>query len=239
VNKPSIDLAFVACLSLVAWSCDSPTRPSPVAMSPPPSATPAPAVNFGLSGAVSSGGGPIAGARVAVLSEYRLVDSVVTDANGAYSLSRVGNLDPHAGALVSVSKAGFFTATKYIWVDKDRKADFDLERAVYIAVGQTIQSPIGVARCASLGYGGGEGAFCTRFVLTTPSAGTLDVVVGSNPPLPFDMCLLRPDGTIAAYNSANAGGRLSIAVPADATYQIDVVHIDSRTTGFQLTASLR
>jgi hypothetical protein len=76
-------------------------------------------------------------------------------------------------------------------------------------------------------------------VVTTPSAGTLAVVVGSNPPLPFDMSLLRTDGSIAAYDAGNTGVQLSIGVTAGATYQIDVVPIDPRTTAFQLTASLR
>ena len=57
-----------------------------------------------------------------------LIASLATDGNGSYSFPSVENVS-FSGALVSVSKADYFTDTKYILMSQDRQLDFDLERA--------------------------------------------------------------------------------------------------------------
>jgi hypothetical protein len=46
---------------------------------------------------------------------------------------------------------GYFTDTKYILLTEPRQLDFDLAEAVQISFGQNVSSPVGDARCASLG----------------------------------------------------------------------------------------
>ena len=131
-----------------------------------------------------------------------LIASRVTDASGSYNFPSVENVS-FSGALVSVSKADYFTDTKYILMSQDRQLDFDLERAVDISVGQVILSQIGEARCASFGYGGMGGAVCRRFALPLHASGTLEVTVSSSPAAPFDITVLRPDGTIGVNVSSS------------------------------------
>lgn len=144
-----------------------------------------------------------------------------------------------SGALVSVSKADYFTDTKYILMSQDRQLDFDLEGAVDIAVGQVISSQVGEARCASMGYGGMGGAVCRRFALPLHASGTLEVTVSSSPSSPFDITVLRPDGTIGVYVSSFSPLKVMLPVAAGLTYQIDVVHINPATREFELTTTLR
>jgi hypothetical protein len=108
-------------------------------------------------------GVPVAGAQVGLVGlgavgnptsgPEELIASVATDGNGFYGFPNVENVS-FSGALVSVSKAGYLTDTKYILMSQDRQLEFDLERALDISVGQAIFGPLGEARCASAGYGG-------------------------------------------------------------------------------------
>ena len=230
-------LCIVALVLLPA--CDrAPSEGLPAAPSPAP---PPPAPFFTLSGVVRGGGIPVAGATVALLNfeTGALVTSTVTDANGSYSLS-VRN-PSRSGALVSISRPEYFTETRYIPMLQDQKVEFDLERAEHISVGQVIISEIGAAaRCASLGYGEGDGAVCRRFALTVPESGTLEVAVFSTPASPFDSTILRPDGTIGAYRAASSSPLLlTLDVAAGLTYQIDVVHISQATRQFELRTRMR
>jgi hypothetical protein len=123
---------------------------------------------------------------------------------------------------------------------KDGTVDFDLERARYVSLGEVITSEVGAsARCASLGYGGGGGSVCQRFALTVPEAGTLEVAVSSAPATPFDLTILRPDGTIGVYGASPSQARLTLAVAAGLTYQIDVVHINPAIREFELRTTMR
>ena len=136
--------------------------------------------------------------------------------------------------------ADYFTDTKYIQMSEDRRLDFDLERAVNISVGQVVLSRIGEARCASTGYGGMGGAVCQRFTLPLHASGTLEVAVSSSPALPFDITILRPNGTIGIYAALFASPlKVTLAVPAGLTYQIDVVSISAAIREFELTTTLR
>jgi hypothetical protein len=202
-----------------------------------------------LAGIVRVAGVPVAGARVGLIKlgvqtpaspgPEDLIASVVTNGDGSYSLSRVENVS-FSGALVGVSKLDYFTDTKYILMSQDRELDFDLERAVNISVGQVILSLVGDTRCASAGYGGGGGSSCRRFAVPIHASGTLEVTVSSSPPAPFDITILRPDGSIGIYMAAPLSPlKATLAVSAGLTYQIDVVHVHPATREFELTTAFR
>lgn len=226
----------------------TPSSPTPTMPTPAPCPPCPPPGAHALSGVVKVAGVPVAGARVGLVKlgpqtpvspgPEELIDSRMTDANGSYSFPSVENVS-FSGALVSVSKADYFTDTKYILMSQDRQLDFDLERAVYISVGQVILGQVGEARCASFGYGGGGGAACRRFVVPLHASGTLEVSVSSSPGVPFDATVLRPDGTIGINVSSFSPLKVTLPVAAGLTYQIDVVHINPATREFELTTALR
>jgi len=226
---------FSAVLILTACGA-SPSMPTtPSVLKAPPSA---PLSQYSLSGIVRVAGLPVADAKVALLKLDGLITSLVTDGSGSYRFPAVENVS-FSGALVSVSKSEYFTDTKYILMSQDQKLDFDLERAAYIPVGQVIQGSIGEARCGSLGYGGNGGAACRRFALNVPASGALEVAV-SSAGLPFDLTVLRPDGTIGVYGGASSSpARVTLQVAGGLTYQIDVVHISQAARDFELTTTLR
>jgi len=217
-------------------------NPSPVAPPPPSAPAPAPVPQslHALSGVVRAGGVPVAGVKVALLKfeESALTASVLTDESGAYRFTSVAPVTS-SGALVSVSKPDYFTDTRYIAMSQDQRVDFDLERAVHISVGQVIQSQVGEARCASLGYGHPPGALCRRFALVAPSSGSLEVTVSSTPSPPFDISVLNPDGTIGANVPGYSPVRVRLQVAAGSTYQVDVVHISLQTRDFELFTTLQ
>jgi hypothetical protein len=218
-----------------------------------PTADQPPLAPYGLSGVVRAGAVPSSGAKVGLVKfgvaspgpegpfvtvgAEDLIAAVVTDQSGSYTFPSVADVS-FSGALVSVSKSGYFTDTKYILMSGNRELDFDLEPAVYISVGRVIQSQIGTASCASFGYGGMGGPGCQRFALTVPASGTLEVSLSSAPVQPFDVSVLRPDGTIAVYNGSSSSPlRISLPVTAGLTYQIDAV--GAVTRAFELTTTLR
>ena len=155
--------AFLCGLVLLVACADSRPLPTLTSPTPPPAPCslpcPLPGVHA-LSGVVRVAGVPMAGARVGLVKlgiqsagspgPEELIDSRVTDGDGSYSFPSVENVS-FSGALVSVSRADYFTDTKYIQMSQDRQLDFDLEQAVNISVGQVILSQIGEARCASMG----------------------------------------------------------------------------------------
>ena len=218
----------------------SPAAPTPPAVAPA-AASGGPYI---LSGVVTAAGLPVAGATVALLTfdAGALIKSTLTDGNGSYSLSEVRNVSSFSGPLVSVSKPDYFTATRYVPMARDETADFDLQRASHISVGEKIQGRPGDERCASLGYGGSGGTPCQRFALTTPVSGTLEVTVFSTPASTFngDVTVLRPDGVIGIYASPPGWPlRLTFPVAAGLTYQIDVVHRGPPgARDFELTTAL-
>jgi hypothetical protein len=232
-------LACLCCIILLA-ACDDTRQGSTAA--PSPFDAPASGVtrSVALSGIVTVEGRPLAGATVGLLSlgNGSLIKSTVTDANGAYRLTDVANVSLVSDALMSVSKADYFTITKYVQMFQDQTSDFALERAAYISIGDQIQGRPGDARCASLGYGDGGGAICRRFAVKPAASGTLDVLVSPGTPSPFDGTILRPDGTIGVYGSGGPTPlRLALEVQGGLTYQIDVVPIDFPE--FTLTTALR
>ncbi len=244
--------AYLCALVLCVACADS--RPLPTPSSPTPT-TPAPAPcppcplpgAYALSGVVRVAGVPMAGAKVGLVKlgiqspvspGSELIASVVTEGDGSYRLANVENVS-FSGALVSVSKAEYFTETKYVLMSQDMQLDFDLERAISISVGAVIVSQVGEARCASLGYGGMGGARCRRFALPLHVSGTLEVDVSSTPGTPFDITVMKPDGTIGIYWSGFSPPKVMLAAVSGLTYQIDVVLISPVTHEFELTTTVR
>jgi len=192
-----------------------------------------------LSGVVRVAGVPTAGATVALLADRQIIASVVTDRSGAYGFPEVSNFS-FSGALVGASMPGYFTDTKYILMTGLRQLDFDLIEAAQIPFGQIVTSPVGDARCASLGYGGMGGALCRRLAVTVPASGTLVVTLSATPGGPFDISILTPLGAIAAYRaSSTLPIELTASVEAGLTYQVDVVAISSASREFELSTTLR
>jgi hypothetical protein len=182
-------------------------------------------------------GVPSAGANVALLGDKQIIASVVTDPSGAYSFPEVSNFS-FSGVLVGASRPGYFTDTKYVLMTGPRQLDFELVEAEQIAFGQMVSSPVGDARCASLGYGGMGGAACRRLAVTVPASGTLVVTLSAIPPTPFDISILAPSGAIAAYRAATTPIELTATVEAALTYQVDVVAFGG-SDRFQLLTMLR
>jgi hypothetical protein len=242
-------------LALLAGCSDSrvlpaPTSPTlviPGAASGPCPPCPPPGV-YALSGVVRAAGVPVAGATVGLVrigpqnvvsyGPEEFVASVVTDGAGSYHFPQVANVS-FSGALVSASKGTYFTETKYVLMSQDRRQEFDLEPSQSIALGGVTVSPLGQSSCASFGYGGQGGSQCRRFALPVPAAGTLMVSVSSSPSMPFDISVLRPDGTIGVNASASSSPLHVALSVTPGIYQIDVVHIDPRADRFELTTTLR
>jgi len=241
MNRKLAGLGIVVLLA----ACDDTRRDSTLAPTPTQSPTsPAGSTAYALSGVVTAAGLPIAGATVALLTfdSGALIASTVTDGNGSYHLSDVRNVSV-SGALVSVSRSGYFTETRYVPMTRDETSDFSLVHASHISVGERIRSRPGDARCASLGYGGRGGTSCQRFALTVPVSGTLEVEVDSTPASISngDVTVLKPDGTIGIYASPPGWPlRLTFQVATGLTYQIDVVHRGvPGAQDFELTTALR
>ena len=242
--------------SLLAGACDNKpppvpgalTGPSPVVTTCARTPTPTnpgvplsliPCGVYELSGVVRAAAVPAAAATVALVADRQIITSVVTDRNGAYRFPEVSNFS-FSGALVGASMPGYFTDTKYILMTGPRQLDFDLIEAAQIPFGQTVASPVGDARCASLGYGGMGGAVCRRLVVTVPASGTLVVTLTATPSGPYDISILSPLGAIAAYSSASGVPlELTASVEAGLTYQVDVVAVSNSVHEFEISTTLR
>ena len=254
--KAAVQRKFVSLCALVLFGActDSGPLPTPTLLTPttgtlaPCPPCPLPGVH-NLSGVVRVDGVPVTGAKVGLvklgpqspvsLGPEDLIAFQVTDAGGSYSFPIVENVS-FSGALVAASKSDYLTDTKYILMSQDRQLDFDLERAVDISVGELILSQVGKARCASAGYGGGGGATCRRFAVPVHASGTLEVTVSASPASPFDMTVLRPDGTIGIYAASSFSPlKATLTVAAGLIYQIDVVNVSPATREFELMPALR
>jgi hypothetical protein len=227
---------LAACTSPTFKVPTTPTAPTGVAPTPIPPA----AIPWTLSGVIRVDATPVAAAKVSLLtSDGGVRESLVTDASGSYRFTAVEDV-LYAGALVSVARPGFFTETRYVPLGESQTSDFELARAEFITVGETVQRSIGSARCASTGYGGRGGALCRRLVLTAPASGALFVTLTASPEQPFDLSVLQSDGAIGAYIAApRLPLQITTGVDAGSVYQIDVVAIGGATRDFELTTRMR
>jgi len=205
-----------------------------------------------LSGTVTAGGVPVAGAGVAELQTVfgddcftpRELSSTTTEAGGAYVLP--GVLDSSTSAWASwmrASKPGYFTEFQRPRVSQDMRLDFVLDPWTYIPVGTLARGVVdaGDAQCRGNSYG--LPGFCDRFALMVPASGTLAVTLtwaASRPDVVLDV--VRPAGNPCALFSWPGVTRhhLDVAVDAGSTYEIRVVD-DGRASPFayELRTELR
>jgi hypothetical protein len=140
---------------------------------------------------------------------------------------------------VSASKPGYFTDIRfadatYSPIRKDTQLDLELEPLTPIVLGDVVRGRVGGAMCSHWGYGTGA---CSRFALTVPSAGMLEVSI-SAPGRDFDLDVVGPDGTFAHYDPVWVSPSLDrIPVAAGATYEIRLAGRSPRE--FELTTALR
>jgi pre-peptidase len=195
---------------------------------------------FTVSGVVRDRNGPVAGVRVAVL-EQRAFPPAMTDADGRYSIRTSAAQPWGLSPLVAASKAGYFadirfTDANYLPISRDTELDFSLEPLTYVSLGEFVRARVGGASCSHWGYGTGS---CARFGITVPASGTLEVTVTAVVS-DFDIDIVAPDGTFAAYDGfpyPTGSPRLKIPVSAGLTYQIRLAGAIPRD--FELATSLR
>ena len=245
-----VNLACV-CAIVVSVACGSPRSPNPLPGAPDPiPASPAPpapsTANGNLAGVVTAiGNSPASGVKVLVMGvdwpgNYVIESTATTDADGHYSMQDVKASAGSVWHLVGASRPGYF-ADFIWWMDfpKDEKFDLELKPWVHISLGQVVQGRIGDALCAGLGYGGWNGrSECQRFALTAPRSGTLEVTVSATD-FNFDIDVVSPDGTFAAYASSSHSPAL-ITFPAEggSTYEIRVAGGWSTARDFTLTTRM-
>lgn len=215
---------------------------------PPPAP---PGTSRGLTGAVRGDGNvPVAGAKVVVLAVgwyggSTTEASAVTDGNGTYAMPEVrayAGQDQIGWLLVGASKPGYFADFKW-WLDFPKDADLDLrlEPWTHVRLGEVIRGQIGESECAGLGYGGwyGQRAPCARYALTVPASGTLELTVSAKV-FNFDVDVVAPDGTFAAYSGSSSSPlRVTAPVEAGLTYEVRVAGGWSPAREFELTTALR
>lgn len=243
----------VACgkapLSPVAPTSVTSASTTDTAPFPPPAP---PGTTRGLVGKVTGAGNvPIADARVVVLAVgwyggTTTEASVVTEEDGVYNMPAVrayAGGDAVGWLLVGASKPGYFADFKW-WLDFPKDADLDLRLEPFttsIALGDVVRGQIGESECAGLGYGGwyGQRSPCQRYSITPPASGTLEMTL-SAPLFNFDVDVVRPDGTFAAYaGSSSSPLRVRAEVQAGLTYEIRVAGGWSPAREFELVTVLR
>jgi hypothetical protein len=185
-----------------------------------------------------AGGAPAAGVRVAVLDQQPS-SSVITDASGRYSIQARTNQPWNMSPLVSASKPGFFsdirfTDVNYAPISKDTEIDFTLEPLTRILLGQVLDRGVD-STCSHWGYGTHP---CQRFAVTTPSAGILTVTV-SAAAIRFDVDVVKPDGTFAAYVPYPTASPVRIEIPTEAGQTYEIRLTDPGNQRFELTTALR
>jgi hypothetical protein len=145
--------------------------------------------------------------------------------------------------LLSAARAGYFTDAEfanrgYAPISSDAQVDFTLAPLLNIALGEVVSgtSPTGDPICSHWAYGSSA---CQRFAVTVPTAGTLDVTL-SAPVFNFDLDIVGPDGTFAAYSGVWVSPvRVTFRVEAGSTYEIRVIGGWSPPRHFELTTALR
>jgi hypothetical protein len=227
----------------------APSAPGQPATTTSPSAFPSvPVPTFTVTGIVTRAeNGPIAGAKIVAMNDAlfvaaptsRPVHFVETDADGHYRIDGVAySSNRSESTMVGALKTGYFADFKWLQIAEDRQLDFELEPWAYVAVGDTVRSRIGEARCAGLGYGGQGGAYCQRFAISPTTSGTLNVTLTA-PVFDFDVDVVMPDGTFGKY-IAGARSPLQFSVPVETglTYEIRLAAI-GQAREFELATTLR
>jgi hypothetical protein len=162
-------------------ACDRAPAPGfPAAPSPAPTSTPPPSTpQYTLSGVVRGAGIPVAGATVALLNYKRGAGHFDRNgSNGSYGC-RIETCPLRCAG--EYLEAGAYR-TRYIPMSQDRRWS-STWNAKHISVDGHHQRSRRSLRCASLGYGDGDGSV-SAIALTVPESGTLEVAVSSEPASP-------------------------------------------------------
>ena len=188
-----------------------------------------------LSGMVTAGGVPVAGAAVAEIQTVygddcftpRELSSTTSDASGLYTLPAV--LDSSTSMWASWVRAtvpGYFTDFQRPRVSQDMRLDFVLDRWTYISPGTVIHGIVDAGDAVCHGNSYGLPGFCDRFALAVSAPGTLDMTLTwriSRPDVVLDV--VRPRGSPCALFSWPGATQHTLRLPVEAgsTYEIRVV----------------
>jgi hypothetical protein len=204
-----------------------------------------------LTGIVTAGGAPAAGAAVAELQTVygddcftpRELSSTTSDGSGAYTLPAV--LDSSTSTWASWVRAtvpGYFTDFQRPRVSQDMRLDFVLDPWTYVPLGTAIHGVVNAGDAVCHGNSYGLPGFCDRFALAVPSTGMLDVTLTwptTRPDVVLDV--VRPVGNPCALFSwpGATHHRVRIPVEAGSTYEIRVVDDGSASPlNYELTTAL-
>jgi hypothetical protein len=188
-----------------------------------------------LSGIVTAGGVPVAGAGIAELQTVygddcfipHELSSTASDASGSYTLPAVIDSSTSTWASwVRASKPGYFTDFERPRVSQDMHLDFVLDPWTHVSLGTVIHGTVNAGDAVCRGNSYGLPGFCDRFALTVPSSGILDVTLiwpASRPDVVLDV--VRPLGNPCALFSWPGATHHTVRIPVEAgsTYEIRVV----------------
>ena len=192
-----ITVSAVASLAIILVACDG----SPQAVSPTPAETSQRLRIFGV--VIDADNTPIAGARVSVLTEERLVVDTVADAQGAYAVE-IERSEYH---VVSTAREGF-EPSELILHPRGREMRYDvrLQRIVRINAGESVTLTV-----APTGPACGDGDsiwLCRRVRVVFPAGGALQLAGPGGSSAPFFLLRLAGNWDITP--------RPSITVPVAA-----------------------
>jgi hypothetical protein len=135
--------------------------------------TTAPVGAYTLSGMIRDLDGlPLAGVTVAIARPSE-DQSVVSDAQGRYSLHNVSGL-----IYLHASKDGYFESSITRFVAGDQVVDMTLSALLVLVPGMTLQGTVRGDPCDPVGWD--ARALCQRIFFTTPTSGMLDLVLTWN-----------------------------------------------------------
>ena len=161
---------IVTCL--VAPGCGD-SRPASFIGPTTVTSTPAPVGAYTLSGTIRDlDGVPLAGVTLAIAqpNEGR---SVVSDAQGRYSLHNVSGL-----IYLRVSKEGYFESSVTRFVAGDQVVDMTLSERLALVPGTILRGTVRGDPCDPVGWD--ARALCQRIIFTAPTSGMLDLVLTWN-----------------------------------------------------------
>ena len=204
-----------------------------------------------LSGIVTAGGVPVAGAAVAELQTVygddcftpRELSRTTSDVSGSYTLPAV--LDSSTSMWASWVRAtvpGYFTDFQRPRVSQDMRLDFVLDPWTYVALGSVVHGTVTAGDAVCRGNSYGLPGFCDRFALAVSSAGTLEVTLAwsaTRPDVVLDV--VRPAGNPCALFSWPGATRHTVRIPVEAgsTYEIRVVDDGNASPlNYELTTAL-
>ena len=215
-------------LMLLVAACDGPMGP-PTTSTPPPPTIPV----FSLFGQVrATSDAPLPGARVRVDGTATQVSSVVTDAEGRWTLPGL-----RGAVFLEAWKPGYFPATVCCPSSHDPLGVMiRLEQGERIAVGDTVPGSLGLGpqRC----WEGLFEAACQVFLLTPQVSGLIEVAVTWEDPV--DVLVTLSTLTFEASAPPAPRGRRTLvhSVTAGESYEVRVASV-SNCRAYELKVEAR